>query len=97
MLITGVLEYLTSYIMEVLFNKRWWDYSTELFNINGRVCLKASLIFGLGGTFLLYITQPLFEKLVSKLNYNKKVLISSVLLVILLCDLTLTLTKLLIM
>ena len=95
-LITGLLEYTTSYVMELLFHNRWWDYSNELFNINGRVCLKASLRFGLGGTFFLYVTQPIFEKMISKLNFNTKTLISSVLIVILICDLTSTLTSLIV-
>lgn len=94
-LLTGVLEYFTSYIMELLFHRRWWDYSNNLFNINGRVCLKASFRFGLGGTLFLYVTQPIFEKNVSNLNFNTKTLISSILIVILICDLTLTLTELL--
>ena len=32
-LICGILEYLTSYIMEKLFKARWWDYSSNKFNL----------------------------------------------------------------
>ena len=38
-----IVEYITSYIMEKLFAARWWDYTYELLNINGRICLKHSL------------------------------------------------------
>ena len=31
----GILEYLTSWAMEILFKARWWDYSKERFNLNG--------------------------------------------------------------
>ena len=34
-----IIEYITSYIMEKLFNTRWWDYSKLPFNLNGRICL----------------------------------------------------------
>ena len=37
--ICSVLEYITSWIMEKLFNTRWWDYSKRRFNLDGRVCL----------------------------------------------------------
>ena len=37
-LICGVLEYTTSYMMEKIFHARWWDYSTKKFNLNGRIC-----------------------------------------------------------
>ena len=37
--IASILEYITSYVMEKLFNARWWDYSKNKLNINGRICL----------------------------------------------------------
>ena len=37
-ILCGALEYFTSYILEKLFNARWWDYSNERFNIKGRIC-----------------------------------------------------------
>lgn len=63
-LICGVLEYLTSYFMEKIFNARWWDYSNNKFNINGRVCLETIIPFGLLGLALIYIINPfIFGKL----------------------------------
>ena len=47
MVLTSILEYITSFVMEKLFATRWWDYSTYPFNINGRICLQNSLLFGL--------------------------------------------------
>lgn len=44
--INCVLEYFTSYMMELLFHARWWDYSNQPLNINGRVCLLGYLAFG---------------------------------------------------
>ena len=37
-IVTSILEYFTSWIMEKLFHMRWWDYSHYKFQINGRVC-----------------------------------------------------------
>ena len=64
-LLCGTLEYLTSYIMEKLFNLRWWDYSKETININGRVCLRTIIPFGILGLIIMYITNPFF---IGKLN-----------------------------
>ena len=36
----SILEYLTSLILEVCFGIRWWDYSKQPYNIQGRVCLS---------------------------------------------------------
>ncbi len=57
-LICGVLEYLTSYSMEKLFKARWWDYSQNKFNINGRVCLETLIPFGILGVFIMYVSNP---------------------------------------
>ena len=38
-LVTSALEYITSWLMEMFFHTKWWDYSTYPFNINGRICL----------------------------------------------------------
>lgn len=47
-----------------IFNARWWDYSNNKFNINGRVCLETIIPFGLLGLTLIYIINPfIFGKL----------------------------------
>ncbi len=57
-LICGTLEYFTGYIMEKLFNARWWDYSNKRFNINGRVCLETLLPFGIFATIIISKINP---------------------------------------
>ena len=47
LIICGILEYVTSYLMEKIFHARWWDYSNKKYNINGRVCLDTIIPFGL--------------------------------------------------
>ena len=64
------IEYIISYIMEKLFNARWWDYSNYKFNINGRVCLINAFFFGVLGTFLVYYANPFFENILLKINTN---------------------------
>lgn len=59
MITCGVLEYLTSYVMEKLFHARWWDYSRRKYNINGRICLETLVPFGLLGLTIMYITNPI--------------------------------------
>lgn len=67
----GILEYLTSWIMEVVFKARWWDYSNRKFNINGRVCLYNLIAFGVLGLAVKYVLQPFFWDLINKLNYEQ--------------------------
>ena len=57
-IIASAVEYLTSFAMEKLFDARWWDYSHYRFNLNGRICLAASLIFGGFAVALIKVIHP---------------------------------------
>lgn len=70
-----VLEYLTSYVMEKLFHMRWWDYSRYKFQINGRVCLLNSTLFGILIMVVMYLIQPFIEKFILA-NVNNTALYS---------------------
>ena len=61
-IIFSILEYTTSYIMEKLFKARWWDYSNNRFNINGRVCLETMIPFGFAGLIAMYVINPMLVR-----------------------------------
>ena len=65
-----VLEYITSYAMEKIYKARWWDYSHMKFNVNGRVCLRNSVIFGALGFLVVFILNPFLQSLISKIPYE---------------------------
>ena len=64
---TSVLEYITGYALEKLFHTSWWDYSSDPFNLHGRVCLKNSLLFGLMTVFTLKLLHPAALALLAKI------------------------------
>ncbi len=66
--LTSALEYITSFLLEKIFHNKWWDYSHERFNINGRVCLLNSLLFGLGTLFVVYITHPIIDRFLNRFS-----------------------------
>lgn len=84
--VCSVVEYLVSYVMEKLFNARWWDYSNRKFNINGRVCLTNAFLFGILGVILVYFINPFLYGLLSKVNTKVLMIISIILLVLFVID-----------
>ncbi len=86
MFICTFLEYITSYIMEKLFNARWWDYSKMKWNLNGRVCLKNSLLFGLLGIILIYLLDPILTNFTNNINKTILIIISIICMVIFITD-----------
>ena len=67
MCICGVLEYITSYVMEKLFHARWWDYNNFKFNINGRICLETLIPFTIIGQIILRYASPAFINILSNI------------------------------
>lgn len=58
MLGSAVLEYSVSYAFERLFGAVWWDYSNLPLNLNGRICLPASVLFGIAGVVIVAVVAP---------------------------------------
>lgn len=58
-------EYLVAVVLETLFKTKYWDYSDLKFNIQGRVCLKNSIYWGILGVLLIFVIQPAIEKAIN--------------------------------
>ncbi len=91
-IICSILEYLTSYIMEKMFHVRWWDYTRRKFNINGRICAETMIPFGILGCFVLYIVNPFFNSILSKIPVMSLNVIALIIFLIYLIDNILSLT-----
>lgn len=65
MILASVLEFSTGKILEKIFKKKWWDYSHHRFSLDGYICLRYSLLWGLFALLLLYVTNPALLTLVS--------------------------------
>ncbi len=61
MVLCDIVEFMTSYIMEKLFNARWWDYSNKKFNIQGRICLTHTLYWGTCSCLFVFILEPIID------------------------------------
>lgn len=84
--ICGLLEYFTSYVMEKIFKARWWDYSQKKYNINGRVCLETIIPFGLLGCLIIYAINPLAVSLIENISSNVQDIIAIILVSIFIID-----------
>lgn len=93
-LICGILEYSTSYMMEKIFHARWWDYSTKKFNLNGRVCAGTLLPFGLLGLLLVYAITPVMFSCFDLLSETMIQIICLSLSLLFLADITISTTTL---
>ena len=82
-----ILEFLTSWIMEKVFAAIWWDYSNEKYNIQGRICLKASLMWGFFSLAMVEILHPFVLSLIEKLPRMAGQVVGGVFIVVFSADL----------
>lgn len=75
-LVGSIMEYLTSFFVEIVLHVKWWDYSDRLLNINGRICLYYSIFWGFLGIFLIKLINPKIDKFIDfiKEKLSKKML-----------------------
>ena len=86
MVVCGGIEYLTSYVLELINGKRWWDYSGYFLNLNGRICAEGLLVFGVGGLVIIYVLAPLLDNLVQRMNHKLLVVLCVSLICVFLTD-----------
>ena len=87
MLLCGVIEYVASVVLEMLYGLKWWDYSGFFLNIDGRVCLEGLILFGLGGAAVIYVLAPLLDNLYRKIPDKIKLILCLILIICFALDL----------
>ena len=86
-LVATLIELVTSYICEAFMGSwPWQTYVDYKYNFEGRIALSPSLRFGLGGVIFLYLLEPLFDKILNRLNKKTTNIIFYLVLAIFLID-----------
>ena len=62
MVIGSTLEYVCSWLQELLLGSRSWDYSNAPFNLNGRICLLFAVFWGILGVLWIKNIYPRLTK-----------------------------------
>lgn len=57
------LEYVTGAVMERLFRVRYWDYSSQRWNLNGHICLSSSIAWGFFSILMVRFIHPPIARL----------------------------------
>lgn len=74
-IVGSIVEYVVSWIGEVILNVKWWDYSNMPLNLNGRICVFFSIFWGLLAIYLMSYINPRIDRLIewikSKIKINK--------------------------
>ena len=91
----SILEYITGFLLEQLFNLKWWDYSDYKFNIQGRVCLLNSMLFGILSVVTVKFINPVITQLIAHMPLSEGIWICGILIAFFLVDTVITVYKVL--
>jgi len=90
MLLNGILEYASAFVLDNVWDKKLWDYSDKFLNLNGYICLQSVVSFGFAGLLILYIIEPIINNFTNKISKKHDVIINTLIFLILTIDLTFT-------
>ena len=85
-ILCGVLEYMTSVVMEKRFHARWWDYSRKPMNLHGRVWIGNLVLFGLGGVLIVHLFDPILYRLFAHISLPVREAIAALLSAVITAD-----------
>ncbi len=89
--VCSVFEYLVSYILDAVFSLKWWDYSSEFLNLNGRISILFSFSWGIIAIIFINHAFPFIEKhlfnILNKVTLKKQFILSFTMIFLLLTDL----------
>lgn len=71
-LVGTIAEYTISLVGEKVFGMRFWDYSNEFLNIDGRICLGFSVVWGLAGFVLIKKINPFIDRYIDNFCKDSK-------------------------
>ncbi|HPE38705.1 MAG TPA: putative ABC transporter permease [Bacillota bacterium] len=91
MVLTGVLEYITGWVLHAIWGRDWWTYDGLFMNIGGYVCLRSVITFGIGGLMLIYLMDPVMTHMVDRSSKRVLHVVSVALIAVLCVDLIVTL------
>lgn len=81
-----VLEWVAGHLLERISGTRWWDYSKDWLNLDGYICLWASLLWGALSVITIKWGNPLLLMLFRLIPVSVRVVLLWVLLVIFAID-----------
>lgn len=63
----SIVEYIISWVGEMIFHIKWWDYSNMPFDINGRICLLFTIFWGILALVLIRLINPYIERFIDQI------------------------------
>ncbi len=88
-----IWEYLVGVLLEKMFHTKYWDYSNQKFNFQGRICLTNSICWGILGVIFVKYIHPFIQQIVDRVDSNLLYYVISIITVVFLVDMIVLIVK----
>ena len=61
-IVFSAFEYVVGFGLDALFAAKWWDYTNEFFNLNGRISILFSVVWGTFALLFINFVHPFIKK-----------------------------------
>ena len=61
-----IFELVSSYFCELVLHQKYWDYTADFLNFQGRICLRSSLAWGVLSVLSIKFLKPKLELIYAK-------------------------------
>ena len=62
----SAFEYIVGFALDAIFAAKWWDYTYDFFNLNGRISILYTIAWGFIGLIFINNIHPFFSKKIEK-------------------------------
>ena len=89
-IVFSIFEYFVGFVLDALFAEKWWDYTDNFGNLNGRITLLNSFLWGVITVAFTRFIYPLIQKfkdiILTKVPILAQLIIASILVIGILID-----------
>ena len=93
MVVLTIWEYLVGVLLEKMFKTKYWDYSNQKFNFQGRICLINSIYWGILGVVFVKYIHPFIQGIISNIDIKLLHYVISVIVIVFLADMITSIIK----
>lgn len=91
LILSTVIEWIAGHLIEHMYHEKWWDYSNVKWNLDGYICLPASISWGMLAFFMVEWGNPLLKDVFGMFPVLAGKIVVWVLMVLVSVDMTATL------
>lgn len=92
-MVLTIWEYLVGVLLEKIFHTKYWDYTDQKFNFQGRVCLVNSICWGILGVIFVKYIHPFIQNIISFIDVKLLHYVMSIIMLVLIIDFITTVIK----